>query len=257
MDYKEKYEQEKRKYEAALKTAKDLLSQKNFPWCDDDVRGIFPELRESEDEKIRKEILELVSISGNGNQYEEIKDWLEKQGKHNKQYLYDIIIALWDLLDKIDTFADLQIDDTNPDNPFRKIEDITQERHKFVKSDGYNLFIENFIITNDKNFEKQGGQKIADNQNWGEEDERMKSNVLDTIQDAINDCDCDDIGTKARFALENEYNWLKSLKPQQHWKPSEEQMQALKYVVDYFGELTEHFAEYNEIKSLYDDLKKL
>ena len=35
--------------------------------------------QESEDERIKKEILELVSISGNGNQFEEIKDWLEKQ----------------------------------------------------------------------------------------------------------------------------------------------------------------------------------
>ena len=35
--------------------------------------------QESEDERIKKEILELISISGNGNQFEEIKDWLEKQ----------------------------------------------------------------------------------------------------------------------------------------------------------------------------------
>lgn len=40
---------------------------------------IFPELKESKDEKIKREILELVSIAGNGNQFEEIKDWLEKQ----------------------------------------------------------------------------------------------------------------------------------------------------------------------------------
>jgi len=72
---------------------------------------------------------------------------LEKQGEQNKQHLYDIIIALWELLDKIDTFSDLQIDDTNPDNPFRKIEHITEERHKFVKSDGYNLYIEGEQIT--------------------------------------------------------------------------------------------------------------
>lgn len=32
-----------------------------------------------EDERIKKEILDLVSISGNGNQFEEIKEWLEKQ----------------------------------------------------------------------------------------------------------------------------------------------------------------------------------
>lgn len=84
--------------------------------------------------------------------------WLEKQSEQNKQQLYDIIIALWDLLDKIDTFSDLQIDDTNPNNPFRKIEHITQERHKFVKTDGYNLFINDFMITN-KKIEKKGEKK--------------------------------------------------------------------------------------------------
>ena len=36
--------------------------------------------QDSEDERIKKEILDLVSISGNGNQFEEIKDWLEKLG---------------------------------------------------------------------------------------------------------------------------------------------------------------------------------
>ena len=39
-------------------------------------------LKESEDDKMKREILELVSISGiDYNQFEEIKDWLEKQGE--------------------------------------------------------------------------------------------------------------------------------------------------------------------------------
>ena len=48
---------------------------------------------ESEDERMKKEILDLVSISGNGNQFEEIKDWLEKQGKKspfNKERLMEV-----------------------------------------------------------------------------------------------------------------------------------------------------------------------
>ena len=36
-------------------------------------KEIFSEYEESEDERIKKEILELVSIAGNGNQFEEIK----------------------------------------------------------------------------------------------------------------------------------------------------------------------------------------
>lgn len=81
--------------------------------------------------------------------------WLEKQGKEDKQHLYDIIVALWDLLDKIDTFSELKITDTNLDNPFRKIMHITDERFKYVKSDGYNLFIDDAKITNRKGLEEQ------------------------------------------------------------------------------------------------------
>ena len=46
---------------------------------------------------------------------------------------------------------------------------------------------------------------------WSEKDERMLERVIDTIGDSILECDCDDTGTKARFALEEERKWLKSL----------------------------------------------
>lgn len=72
MDYKQKYEQ------AILRMNKwvegsEIIEPKEV------AEFIFPELKKSEDEKIKREILELVSISGNGSQFEEIKDWLEKQ----------------------------------------------------------------------------------------------------------------------------------------------------------------------------------
>jgi len=70
MDYKEKYN-------AALRRAKKLYGEGTITEC---LGWVFPEL-EDEDERIKREILELVSISSNGNQFEEIKDWLEKQGR--------------------------------------------------------------------------------------------------------------------------------------------------------------------------------
>ncbi len=69
MDYEKKYKE-------ALERAKKYKLKEYLIITQD----IFPELAESEDERIRKEILDLVSISGNGNQFEEIKNWLEKQG---------------------------------------------------------------------------------------------------------------------------------------------------------------------------------
>lgn len=179
--------------------------------------------------------------------------WLDKQGEQSKQQLYDIIIALWDLLDKIDTFADLKINDTDPNNPFRKIEHLTQERHRFVKSDGYNLFIDDLMITNEK-MEKQGEQKpnfchhevdLSDcseeyrkayydgwnncNQQyvqleaeqktaWSEEDEKM---LEDTIS-CLSAYQSPDISKG--LCYQEQIDWLKSLKPQpkQEWSEEDE-----------------------------------
>lgn len=70
------YEKE---YKEALERAKKLQETCDnttvVGWCE----YLFPELAESGDERIKREILNLVSISGNGNQFEEIKDWLDKK----------------------------------------------------------------------------------------------------------------------------------------------------------------------------------
>ena len=65
------YEQ---KYKDALRRAKKLYLEGTITEC---LGWVFPEL-EDENERMKREILELVSIAGNGNQFEEIKDWLEK-----------------------------------------------------------------------------------------------------------------------------------------------------------------------------------
>lgn len=135
---------------------------------------VFPELKESEDELMRKEAISIIKqyniiCEREGDKCytaDRVIAWLEKQskledkGNKDKQHLYDTIAALWDLLDKIDTFSDLQIDDTRTHNPFRKIEGIAQERHKFVKSDGYDLFIEGEKITDFKHQDEQKSTNI-------------------------------------------------------------------------------------------------
>ena len=72
-------------------------------------------------------------------------------------------------------------------------------------------------------------------QEWGEEDEKMLNELLDHCN------------TKNAEL----YNWLKSLRPQPHWKPSEEQIEAV------YNILHPDDPYYDELKSLYEDLKKL
>lgn len=68
-------------YDKALEKARKELQTCGSQDCDAarQVFRLFPELKESEDERIKREILDLVSIAGNGNQFEEIKDWLDKK----------------------------------------------------------------------------------------------------------------------------------------------------------------------------------
>lgn len=78
-------EEKAKHYDDAVRKAKAII--KNYSKDKASltvIEHIFPELKEGEDERIKKEILELVSISGNGNQFEEIKDWLEKQCENQK-----------------------------------------------------------------------------------------------------------------------------------------------------------------------------
>lgn len=77
MNYEEKYKQ-------ALERARKELRVCGSQDCDAarQIFRFFPELNVSEDERIKREILELVSIACNGNQFEEIKDWLEKQNNN-------------------------------------------------------------------------------------------------------------------------------------------------------------------------------
>ena len=77
-------EQKAKKYNEAVKMAKEFLTSPRTCFDIEQLYNIFPELRESEDERIRKAILELVrqssEVLGKQNQNNMIT-WLEKQGE--------------------------------------------------------------------------------------------------------------------------------------------------------------------------------
>lgn len=81
MDYEKAYKE-------ALERAKDVYTY----YCDDreqlrKIESIFPELTESEDEKIRKGIIELVKQSSeilDRKNQERMFAWLDKHDKHDK-----------------------------------------------------------------------------------------------------------------------------------------------------------------------------
>ena len=73
-----------KKYQEALERAKDILCYKEVR--KEDIEYLFPELKESEDEKIRKEIISILRNAywtSNRNRFNELVAWLEKQGKNS------------------------------------------------------------------------------------------------------------------------------------------------------------------------------
>ena len=196
MDYEKKYNE-------AIKRAKQHCA-------DYVVETIFPELKESEGEKIRKALIKLVKKAGEG--YENVIDgvsienaisWLEKQDKQQ-----DVSIQI---------------------NPSEYINDMG----------GNGCYLKNTT------------QASA----WSEEDKRH----LDTITSLLDDRkkEQSDWGVEV---LNEEINWLKSLKDRYAWKPSDEQMEALEHFVRSIGESGYASPYDNNTKLLYlllEQLKKL
>lgn len=74
---------------------------------------------------------------------------------------------------------------------------------------------------------------------WSEEDDRMLRDVISYAEHEIS------------FKNTPQLNWLKSLRPRFTWKPSDEQIEALKGVVQ------EGVFRFGILESLYNDLMKL
>ena len=90
-------------------------------------------------------------------------------------------------------------------------------------------------------------------QEWSKKDEDVWRTLLFNFEDMNQKCLW---GCEENCYVIDIVNFLKSLKPQSHWKPSEEQMEALKDAVKLYK--STHFDNHHyKIESLYNDLQKL
>lgn len=100
--------------------------------------------------------------------------------------------------------------------------------------------------------EKQGEQKPAE---WSKEDEQLYNDLSDTY--FYNDEDYPKETYK--LMLKRVLDWMtkraKSLRPQSTWKPSEEEMKALEFCLEYNIDKDGVFG--SKVVKLYDELKKL
>ena len=251
MDYKDKYNKLVNAIKVLRETNQSDEGIQN--WVNDNV----PELAESEDEKIKKRIIQAIKIREK-EMNEEWSDeiaWLEKQGQKSAEwhredeqnlnaclgYIPDEFLRRW-LTDIIhikydkSTWShedDVMVHDILGLLPVKTRPEYNQRREDWLKSLKC---------------------RVQPEQEWSEEDENMYTRTLGIL----GKCYMGQLPTK----VEDELNWLKYrlkyLIPQNQWKPSDEQLYILNWLATNVladGVVDKKASEI--LYTLYDDLKKL
>ena len=225
MDYEKKYKE-------ALERARQFSEK---PYLEDSkgiVDYIFPELKESEDERIRKEIISMFETLDR-------KDWiawLEKQGDKD-----ELIKELGEYKVKYtQEVLSQQLEKKSEQKPADKVEpkfnvgdvmrtlqeatnNITSGLPVVVSIDDkyYRCNNELIAIKDQYDYEYPPMNRKQKPAEWIEEDERNFDIIYGII---YNSCIAEDASRLN--------TWLLSLKPQKQWKPSKEQIMALRWVLN-------------------------
>jgi hypothetical protein len=113
---------------------------------------------------------------------------------------------------------------------------------------GNAIYSEDKIAENCIDWLKALKDRVQPKQEWSEEDESRMENLCHFLKEYGNQY-------YGALTLEGTINWLKSLRPQSHWKPSEDEMDALASALSLAKSCGEESAF--DLRTLYEQLKKL
>ena len=223
MDYEKKYKNALTIARSRFKIEKD----ESVLTC---LGMMFPELRESEDEKIRTLLVALVQWaktfkqSGlDSNTANKMLSYLEKQKEQKPEEKQD----------------------------YSGLNDLERAIHRGFLCAG----VENVPVTiiKDTAAECMGFLALIEPKpaEWSEEDKKMRNLAIEWAETKSGQCNF--VGMDSTD-FRKIATWLKSLRPS--WKPSEEQIYSLGTVVKGAGYVSVGSVGYN-LKSLYEQLKKL
>lgn len=231
-------EEKAKRYDNIIEKA-NKMHHENCEACQMCIEELIPELKESEDERIRKELIAYLK-----NRDYDIDDkwiaWLEKQAEQKP--------VGFNIGDEI-TVNGQVCRVVAVDKPVWSEEDekmLVGCVQAMCTPDAYSL--------NDRiNFEywlKSLKDRVQPKQEWSEEDGKMIGNIRRIIEKyAFSQSAVDVNGDLCKKEYIDADNWLKSLRPQNTWKPNDEQIKALE---------VECMAHFNyDLCRLYEQLKKL
>ena len=259
-----------KKYRHAIEVVKKY-SGAHIMLTEDLIGEMFPELMENNDEKIRTELIRLVSDwSDDGRAStcgyltsipkKDILEWLERQkslfSDNEKRDVWEYVEKFKENYghypkdaDEIGVIVSEMVNKHNKPIVFEgkdqgRYEDIRDILRELINNDKYTRS----AIECDLKWltERFRYMKPQPKQEWSEEDEDVISkaeSLLDTL--------CYYLDTSPEYIpdIKDVINKLKSLRPKNTWKPSEEQMFALNIAIE--------MEDGDILKSLYNDLKQL
>jgi hypothetical protein len=255
-------EQKAQRYNEALKRAKKLYEQGTIT---ESLSYVFPELRESDDERIRKWLIcTLKSLNNSPVQIDGAYEmmlpaiaWLEKQGELKPAF--EMKTPEESLGIDSDTYNKI-VDEciygeqkpADKVKPFDKYEGLTDFERTLAdicigwigEEPGWEQYIKDnadvLLKIAIKKFNSVQDALFEQNPAWSEEDEKHFSWLIEYL-------------SQSAGLYDNLIDWLKSLKDRYTWKPSDEQMYNLSEAAHYYCA----FFSTDVLIGLYDDLKKL
>ena len=217
---------------------------------------------ESEDERIIRIIRKVVIAANNGDmpvlgskETEQVLAWLEKQ--ITAAVIPDELVKCYkDFCEKGSKEMACLISAINFVNQQK------EQKPEIPLMDGdADLYFDNWFqhkgqVSSRQCFEEgmRYAKRLQKPAEWSEEDEKMRCNILNAlIPNLVYSFGKGTSTGTSTYKYDKEIAWLKSLRPQPRWKPSEKQMDALANAT--MIEMSENHEK--ALESLYEDLTKL
>jgi hypothetical protein len=218
-------EEKAKRYDEALTKARNIVNSINVGLIGkDSFEAVFPELRESEDERIRKWLIKdmgrrLSCWTSTEVTKEQVLAWLEKQGEQKPAWSEEdgknLEKAIW-----------------------------------YIEKGGKLIFEKNDKLVS---WLKSLKDRVQPQQ---ESDERNK--LLGKLEEWLDEYVSDLADVDTATLISSFTNYLdgklpKSIRPKKQWRPSDEQLKSLQEVID-----TGYFTSYpNALETLYEQIKQL
>lgn len=201
MDYKKKYED-------ALERCKKAFNFNNLAYSHEEIRErlehVFPELKKSEDKRIREELIRDIDIAMPFETAQRYIAWLEKQGEQKVNEIHPIF-RVGDYIRNKKTSDEVLIEQL----------DVKAKDYYYTSYDGGAEIHSDFPFSKQDEWELIGQKSVEHKPTWSEEDEEMVNNIVDYMRPMpiFFESTIGESGKKyTQKFIEDAIVWLKSIK---------------------------------------------